>query len=196
MGDLGDFRYEKIRAFASRALEIAASESGNTQTICSPVHGPGYGLDYKEAFLSLVGGFYDAIESGTIPSDLHSIEVVELNPTLAKRFKQLLGELQNREPPASKNGYPKKMASIKVPVGSVGRHSNLSSFGAGSERKLKVFVAMPFADQYSDVWEIAIQEACAATGIVCEVTVHLPWVRQVPGGSLAVRLSGHTRRFL
>jgi Transposase IS66 family len=28
------------------------------------------------------------------------------------------------------------------------------------------------------------------------VTVHLPWVRQVPGGSLAVRLSGHTRRFL
>jgi hypothetical protein len=29
-----------------------------------------------------------------------------------------------------------------------------------------------------------------------EVTVHLPWVRQVPGGSLAVRLSGHTRRFL
>ena len=29
-----------------------------------------------------------------------------------------------------------------------------------------------------------------------DVTVHLPWVRQVPGGSLAVRLSGHTRRFL
>src|ERR1019366_9336208 len=28
------------------------------------------------------------------------------------------------------------------------------------------------------------------------VTVHLPWVRQVPGGSLAVRLFGHTRRFL
>jgi hypothetical protein len=28
------------------------------------------------------------------------------------------------------------------------------------------------------------------------VTVHLPWVRQVPGGSLAVRLSVHTRRFL
>jgi trehalose 6-phosphate synthase len=28
------------------------------------------------------------------------------------------------------------------------------------------------------------------------VTVHLPWVRQVPGGSLAVRFSGHTRRFL
>ena len=32
--------------------------------------------------------------------------------------------------------------------------------------------------------------------LVLEVTVHLPWVRQVPGGSLAVRLSGHTRRFL
>jgi hypothetical protein len=31
---------------------------------------------------------------------------------------------------------------------------------------------------------------------IMPVTVHLPWVRQVPGGSLAVRLSGHTRRFL
>src|SRR5450756_1873720 len=35
-----------------------------------------------------------------------------------------------------------------------------------------------------------VTPACVA------VTVHLPWVRQVPGGSLAVRLSGHTRRFL
>src|ERR1019366_5896078 len=29
--------------------------------------------------------------------------------------------------------------------------------------------------------------------VIISVTVHLPWVRQVPGGSLAVRLSGHTR---
>jgi hypothetical protein len=38
-----------------------------------------------------------------------------------------------------------------------------------------------------------LQEAAIRGG---NVTVHLPWVRQVPGGSLAVRLSGHTRRFL
>jgi hypothetical protein len=35
-----------------------------------------------------------------------------------------------------------------------------------------------------------------SAGVPRDVTVHLPWVRQVPGGSLAVRLSGHTRRFL
>jgi hypothetical protein len=41
-----------------------------------------------------------------------------------------------------------------------------------------------------------MEELAAAQERTGGVTVHLPWVRQVPGGSLAVRLSGHTRRFL
>ena len=44
----------------------------------------------------------------------------------------------------------------------------LSSFGAESEKKTKLFVAMPFSPEHSDVWEIAIQEACQVAGILCE----------------------------
>src|ERR1019366_4344250 len=46
-------------------------------------------------------------------------------------------------------------------------------------------------DKLRAVSEVQLQ----ALRSVRAVTVHLPWVRQVPGGSLAVRLSGHTRRF-
>lgn len=155
VGPLENFRYEKIRTFGARALEIAANGTGTTQTICSPVHGPGYGLDDKEAFLSLIGGLYDAIESARIPSSLRSIEIVEHNPGRAQRFQRLLDELHNRVRP-------------KTMHGAEGPDTTLSSFGAASERKWKVFVAMPFAEKYSDVWDIAIQEACTASGLVCE----------------------------
>jgi nucleoside 2-deoxyribosyltransferase len=51
---------------------------------------------------------------------------------------------------------------------SIAAHESLSSFGDESERKSKLFVAMPFADKHSDVWDIAIRESCQAAGLLCE----------------------------
>jgi hypothetical protein len=166
VGPLQDFRYEKIRSFASRSLGIAATLESPVRTICSPVHGPGYGLDDKEAFLSLIAGFDDAIRTAKIPKGLRSIEVVEQNSARARRFQRLLNQLPNDKNPRRQR---ETLESFFVDV-STGNGSNddLSSFGARSEKKRKLFVAMPFAEAHSDVWEIAIQEACMAADLVCE----------------------------
>ena len=37
-------------------------------------------MDEREAFLSLVGGFLDEIESGAFPENLERLEIVKLNP--------------------------------------------------------------------------------------------------------------------
>ena len=50
VGPLVDFRYGRIRAFASAALSQAACVVGTPRIVCSPLHGPGYGLDEREAF--------------------------------------------------------------------------------------------------------------------------------------------------
>lgn len=74
VGPLGEFRYPQIRAFGRKALALANQDSGRTKVLCTPLHGPGYGLDEREAFLSLVGGFLDGIESGAFPEDLNRQE--------------------------------------------------------------------------------------------------------------------------
>jgi hypothetical protein len=47
-------------------------------------------------------------------------------------------------------------------------HQGLSSFGAESEKKTKFVRGDAFLPEHSDVWEIAIQEACQTAGIICE----------------------------
>jgi hypothetical protein len=166
IGPLGRFRYSQIRTFGRTALELAARDSGHAQVICTPIHGPGYGLDEREAFLSLVGGFLDAIERGTYPTELKRIEIVELSPRRAKRLQGVLSAFigsssQVTGQEFSPRGSQTFMFATASPQG-------LSSFGAESEKKTKLFVAMPFSPEHSDVWEIAIQEACQIAGILCE----------------------------
>jgi hypothetical protein len=166
VGPLGQFRYAQIREFGRRALELAARGSGRTQVLCTTLHGPGYGLDEREAFLSLVGGFLDGIESGALPKELERIEIVELSSNRAERLARILSEFIT-SPSPSKNKRPQPQGAKTFSLAS-GAHSSLLSFGIESEQKPKLFVAMPFAAEHSDVWEIAIQESCQNAGIVCE----------------------------
>jgi hypothetical protein len=166
VGPLGEFRYPQIRTFGRRALELAARGSGRTQILCTPLHGPGYGLDEREAFLSLVGGFLDGIERGAFPADLERVEIVELNPRRAERLNNILSEFIVPSSRSKDKRVPfQDTQTFSLAAAS---HEGLSSFGVQSERKTKLFVAMPFAPEHSDVWEIAIQESCQTAGIVCE----------------------------
>jgi hypothetical protein len=70
-----------------------------------------------------------------------------------------------------------------------GQFSDLRRVSASKNRKSASFFRLT-RNQFACV------AICAVDHPIHDVTVHLPWVRQVPGGSLAVRLSGHTRRFL
>lgn len=186
VGPLGEFRYPQIRKFGRRALELAARDSGPTQVLCSPLHGPGYGLDDREAFLSLVGGFLDGIERGAFPKDLERIEIVELSLGKAKRLKRILSEFiaspsRSRSKGAPFPGEPTLSLAEASPKG-------FASFGSRSERKTKLFVAMPFAPEHSDVWDIAIQDSCQTAGIVCERVGE-----QAYTGDILAQIKSHVR---
>jgi len=163
VGPLHEFRYARIREFASLALRLAEESAGRCSVIGSPMHGTGYGLDEKEAFLSLVAGLVDALERRGHPKELERIEIIEVNRDKAQRLSKLLADfIQPGENSTNARRVPKAAALTST------MQENLSSFGAGSELKSKLFVAMPFAENHSDVWDIAIQEACAAVDLRCE----------------------------
>src|SRR3712207_6844946 len=57
---LPQFEYAEIRAFASRAVEVVAERLPDARHLAMTMHGAGYGLDEREAFLSLVAGLLEA----------------------------------------------------------------------------------------------------------------------------------------
>jgi len=138
--------------------------------ICSPVHGPGYGLDERESFLSLVGGFSDAIANDQVgASKIKEIFIVERQPTLAEHFGKLLAQLEDSTTTQSNDRAKERDDQQELSLSGIGHSAKtLSEYGERSESKTRLFVAMPFSEELSDVYEIAIVDAASKTGVLCE----------------------------
>jgi hypothetical protein len=183
VGPLGKFRYAQIRKFGRQCLKLAKIISRSIEVIAMPIHGPGYGLDENEAFLSLIGGLMDAISNGEFPDKLKTIEIVERNEQRADRLRH---QLENTLAIAPALNTDHGAVKVLTPSEVVARQristsqfregkfldekiqEELAQYGAASEKKIKMFVAMPFKDDYTDEFDIAITEAALFANIVCE----------------------------
>jgi hypothetical protein len=159
VGPLREFGYREIRAFGRKALEALAGEMPHASHIALTIHGPGYGLDEREAFESEIAGLLDAINSRDFPSRLNRITIVEANAGRAKRLALLLDQLLPNGP----NGFIGRAA---IPL--IEAQDRLRSVGYDSQSKPNVFVAMPFAEEMEDVFHYGIQGAVNAAGFLCE----------------------------
>jgi len=161
VGPLVGFGYPQIREFGRQAMEVAERSNGQIKRICMPIHGLGYGLDEAEAFSSLLAGIVDAASDERIARSVETVEIVEISHSRARRFSGILKNLLA----ASKNigggsGFADHSPSAI--------HEALKTFGSQSELKTRLFVAMPFKDEFNDEWEISIQEAAHSLNILCE----------------------------
>jgi hypothetical protein len=176
VGPLEQFRYGQIREFGHRALRLAEDLLEAPQIIAMTLHGTGYGLDESEAFLSLIGGLMDAVDGGTFPATLRSVEIVERSSQRATRLRRLLSKALEKHPNRIAKTGAVDIATVKMERrgarGSLLDHrrakQELANYGSPSETKIKVFIAMPFSDEYSDEFDIAIMEAAQESNIVCE----------------------------
>jgi hypothetical protein len=136
------FDYGQIRSFARYALKILQKEQPHVGTVAMTMHGIGYGLDEQEAFLAQLAGIQDAFQAGTVPASLKKIVFVERNKGRATRLQEILKERFAAAP------------AIDA--------------GTASEQKPHVFVAMPFAPEFEDVYRFGIQGPVNEAGFLCE----------------------------
>jgi hypothetical protein len=141
------FDYGQIRSFARYALKILQKEQPHVGTVAMTMHGIGYGLDEQEAFLAQLAGIQDAYQAGTVPASLKKIMFVERNKGRATRLKEILREQFAVSPSPSQPAI---------------------SAGTASEQKPHVFVAMPFASEFEDVYRFGIQGPINDAGFLCE----------------------------
>lgn len=142
-GGLGSFRYREMRQFARKAVEIAARKSPDVRTITLTVHGANYGLDMEESFRCLVTG----LQQGLVSHPLHRLErivFVEKNARRAEILKSLTDDVELVRPGAG-----------PAPV-------------APAPRTKYAFVAMPFSEEFEDVYQFGIYSTVRRCGYICE----------------------------
>ena len=167
-----EFGYREIREFSIKVLSSLAGEAPATRVLALTLHGPGYGLDEAECFLSEVAGLTDAVSSGDFPAQLEIVKIVEQNEGRAGRLRALLDTYV----PDGRIDVDARILRSRI---GEERSETLRAIGYDSGQKPHVFVAMPFADDMVDLFHYGIQRAIGATGFLCERIDQLPSVGDI-----------------
>lgn len=159
---LRNFEYAEIREFGKKALASLASALPSVKSIITTVHGVGYGLDEYEAFKSLIAGMIDAIRNDDFPDKLKEIIFTE---TAKGRYNRLNNSLNELFPDGTIDTSQLYDDSILLKKAS---DITLKDAGVDFQNKKRVFVAMPFASDFNDLYEYGIQGAVKSIGYLCE----------------------------
>jgi hypothetical protein len=156
---LHGFTYEQMRRFARTAIEHIASLKEPIQTITTTIHGTGYGLDGGESLQRLVQGFREGLATHNDTS-IEKVIFVSLGEREARMLSaiRLVGERRgDNRPGTSRTGRREREPSTATPP----------SARQAVEKK-RVFVAMPFAEEFENVYEFGIYPAVRNCGFICE----------------------------
>lgn len=158
---LRDFRYREMTQFARRAIKLISDNQLPVRTLTTTVHGVGYGLDVAEALRALIFGFQQGLVMSPLPR-LEKIMFVERNARRCELLKTLLQGVELVSPPHIVTpGQPASVpATATLNVG--------TTPAAEPVKKQSVFVAMPFAEEFEDVYQFGIYSTIRRCGYICE----------------------------
>jgi hypothetical protein len=163
------FRYREMRVFARRAIEVAAERNLDVRALTLTVHGANYGLDIEESFRALVMGLQQGLAATPLPC-LEQVVFVERSVRRHEVLSRLVEDVELVQPsPAA--AVPPAARSESEP------------------RRKYVFVAMPFSEEFEDVYQFGIYNAVRRCGYVCEKVDE-----SVYAGSIVDRIMDGIRR--
>lgn len=172
---LRDFSYGQMRHFARRAIEILAEEGKSLAVVTTTIHGVNYGLDASEALQNLVLGFREGLSlySGCRINRIIFVEKKERTARIIKAALDGLGLSMQPESPARERAPVEKESLRRPDAAQPPDRSHDSSEitqrpGNGEPKKKHVFVAMPFSEEFQDIYEFGIYGPVRKCGFICE----------------------------
>ena len=146
---LPKFGYEEMQEFARQSIFHLQEQLPGTRTIVTTIHGAGYGLDPTESLFHLAKGFAEGVASTGI-----GVEQITFAETNARRAASLKEKINDGLLESLNFATHSRTAALKVEI----------------VQKPHVFVAMPFSDDFEDVWQFGIYEPIRRCGLICEKT--------------------------
>jgi hypothetical protein len=165
VGPLFDFRYAELQAFGEKIVKISAESRRPIRHVALTIHGPGYGLDAEQAFLSLIAGIIS--EWRRRQPILEQVTFAERSPERCKQLDRLLRDKRD-EFGLLPNALKRSVHVAEAALSRTPSKANVIDFGARAERKPRLFVAMPFSDHYLDEFEIGFCESAKSNDFICE----------------------------
>lgn len=176
---LSHFGYPEMRHFARRAMDILADQEFPVYRLTTTIHGGNYGLDAEESLLSLILGF----EEGLRAHKHLKIQMICFVEMLDRRAELLASALREGIQPSTLASLTTAIVNETRPLPDRGAGEDIAaksrppseslsirSFAASTNQKRHVFVAMPFSDDFEDVYEYGIYALVRKCGLVCEKT--------------------------
>ena len=155
---LSDFGYTEIRLFGRRAVSLAVAEFPDCQDLALTLHGVGYGLDEAACFEAELAGIVEGIEGRTAGS-LKRVSIVELDEQRAERLRI---RLEEAIPTSRLTG-----SLTSTSTGEISKGLRRSTEATAATRD-HAFVAMPFSQEFEDIFHYAIEPAVHKSGLLCE----------------------------
>jgi hypothetical protein len=168
VGPLEEFRYERIQEFGAQAIRLARQHHRAVRHLALTIHGPGYGLDPEESFISMIAGI--VAEWKRVDGALSRVTIAERSEKRCDLLNNMLQEhLQDLGlAKGDQSGTVKVASQEKLVSEAAASGANIVQFGARAQEKPRLFVAMPFAEEFVDEFEIAFHEAAKASEYICE----------------------------
>lgn len=171
---LHSFGYPEMEHFGECAIDVLSKAKIPVNRLTTTIHGAGYGLDAEESLQRLVQGF----RSGLMLPDSPRIQEIVFVEADRRRAHLLTTALANIPPaenhPAKADLAPSDRTRVSKPVtGVVRTESDSNAVLAKVEtnpKKRHVFVAMPFSEDFEDVYEYGIYGPVRECGLICEKT--------------------------
>lgn len=171
---LRDFSYAQMYHFAARAIEILAEEQMEVGLMTTTIHGVNYGLDAIESFQSLVHGFQAGLTRHP-ECRIGEIAFIEKRERTVRILKEALDRLRIAGPStpagngrgALEKSRPAKPAKPE-PQKRYPREETVEEEATSESQKKHVFVAMPFSEEFQDIYEFGIYEPIRRCGYICE----------------------------
>jgi hypothetical protein len=173
-GPLASFGYSDMKRFAEKTLNILSEQKISVSRLTTTIHGAGYGLDAEESLLQLVLGFKTGSTLAKLPL-IKEIIFVELEPRRAQLLTNALANLVSSQTQSLETDYPLiDKSQISIQDTSNKTNDIFSDFTAVKPglgpKKRHVFVAMPFSEDFEDIYEYGIYGPVRNCGLICEKT--------------------------
>jgi len=167
---LRDFSYAQMYHFAARAIEILAKEQISIELMTTTIHGVNYGLDAIESFQSLVHGFQAGLARHP-ECRIGEIAIVEKRERTVRILKEALDKLRIAHPAHFGDGRAlekSRPTTSREEARKRPRDETIEAEVISEPAKKHVFVAMPFSEEFQDIYEFGIYEPIRRCGYICE----------------------------
>ncbi len=167
-----DFGYGEMYLFALRAVEALGKAGVVAAKITAKLPRGSSGLDHGESLQNLIRGFEDGCRSWP-QAGIKQVEFVERNSRRAAFMASLLArDFEGRRDDDTlieESGEDTIETLSAVPLGLPPDRRGPARGGDQPRRpKQHVFVAMPYSEQFEDVYELGIYPALRECGYICE----------------------------